>query len=212
MFRTFALTTLTAATFIYAAQAQSGDVRQYHESDRVDPRDVARILGAEPQSQPRMLMRSIRLKDEVPSAKASDEVPATASRPQLEQYVAKETATRTDLPQARPSALSLPVQFAFDSASILPQARRQLDALAEGFKLLPASRTVVIEGHTDAAGSDVYNLQLSNRRAIAVKEYLVTVHGIDGSRLKTRGFGEDQPINERDPYASENRRVQFRGS
>jgi outer membrane protein OmpA-like peptidoglycan-associated protein len=121
-----------------------------------------------------------------------------------------------DQPQAeqvevKASALSLPVQFAFDSAEILPAARAQLDAVAAGIKLLPPTRTVVIEGHTDAIGPEDYNLNLSQRRAAAVRMYLVRVHGIDARRLKHIGFGEYKPIEGLDPAAAENRRVQFRG-
>lgn len=173
-----------------AASVFAQDVVQYRTTDRVDPRDVARILGGEAPAP--MKWRSVRLTDQA----ASDPAPALA-----------EVATR----KAAPGALALPVQFAFGSASLLSEARPQLDALAEGIRLIPAGQKVVIEGHTDAIGSDVYNLQLSNRRALAVKEYLVGVHGIDADRLATQGFGEYRLINERDPNAPENRRVQFRG-
>ena len=106
---------------------------------------------------------------------------------------------------------TLPVQFAFDSAEILPSARSQLDALAEGIRMLPAVQAVVIEGHTDAIGSDAYNETLSLRRAYAVKSYLVASHRIDPTRLHAVGLGKFQPLPGRDPQAPENRRVQFRG-
>jgi len=108
-------------------------------------------------------------------------------------------------------ALSLPVHFAFDSAKIDSSARPQLDALAAGIKMLPPTQVVVVEGHTDGYGSESYNLTLSQRRAAAVKDYLVSVHGIDAARLKDIGYGEFRPIEGMDPLASENRRVQFHG-
>lgn len=114
-----------------------------------------------------------------------------------------------EVPAAK--ALSLPVHFAFDSAQISPSARPQLDALATGIKMLPPTQMVVVEGHTDAVGSEAYNLGLSQRRAAAVKEYLVSVHGIDGMRLKDVGYGLARPIEGADPLAAENRRVQFHG-
>lgn len=110
----------------------------------------------------------------------------------------------------KPSALSLPVQFGFDSAEILPAARPQLDALVEGIRLLPGSQAVVIEGHTDSIGAEAYNDKLSQRRAQAVRSYLVA-KGIDGSRLRAEGFGEQRPLPGREPKAAVNRRVQFRG-
>lgn len=123
-----------------------------------------------------------------------------------------------DAPASRDSsgtevaALSLPVRFEFDSSDILPAARAQLDALASGIKLLAPDRMVTIEGHTDAAGSDAYNLLLSRARAHAVRNYLVQQHGLDAARLKAVGFGEEQPIEGSEPRAAVNRRVQFRGA
>lgn len=170
---------------LLAATAVAQDVRQYRAGDSVDPQEVAAILG-----QPAMKMRSLRLLDDSPSAKA-----ATVTEP----------AAKTS------GELSLPVQFAFDSAEILPGARRQLDAVAEGIRLLPNGKPVLIQGHTDATGSDQYNDSLSQRRAHAVKQYLVASHGIDPARLRAVGRGEHAPLPGQDPFAAENRRVQFRG-
>jgi outer membrane protein OmpA-like peptidoglycan-associated protein len=118
-----------------------------------------------------------------------------------------------DQPGSPPAAkaLSLPIHFAFDSAAIASTARPQLDALAAGIKLLPPTQSVVVEGHTDAVGTESYNLELSQRRAAAVKDYLVSVHGIEATRLKDVGYGEFRPIQGKDPNAAENRRVQFHG-
>jgi outer membrane protein OmpA-like peptidoglycan-associated protein len=114
--------------------------------------------------------------------------------------------------QAPPAkALSLPVHFAFDSAKVDPSARTQLDALATGIKLLPPTQVVIVEGHTDAVGTEDYNLSLSQRRAAAVKDYLVSVHHIDAARLKDIGYGMFRPIEGADPASAENRRVQFHG-
>lgn len=183
---------------LVAATAAAQDVRQYRAGDAVDPRDVASILGQPAPAAPAIKMRGIRLLDtSEPLLAARD----TASAP----------ADGVEAAPPRAEALSLPVQFAFDSAEILPSARQQLDALAEGIRLLPATRAVLIQGHTDAAGSDQYNEQLSQRRAFAVKRYLVAAQGIDPSRLRAVGLGEYQPLPGSDPYGAENRRVQFRG-
>lgn len=179
---------------LLAAPAMAQDVRQYRAGDTVNPRDVADILGQPAPAEPAIKMRSIRLLDDKatqPETGASTETLRTPAR-------------RTD-------ALSLPMQFGFDSADILPSTRKQLDALAEGIRLLPDSRTVLVQGHTDATGSEQYNEQLSQRRAQAVKRYLVTAHGIDPSRLRAVGKGEHAPLPGSDPFAAENRRVQFRG-
>lgn len=114
-------------------------------------------------------------------------------------------------PAPQPSSLSLPIRFAFDSAEVVNAARSQLDAVAEGIKLLPAGQSIYIDGHTDSVGTEEYNQKLSQRRARAVKQYLVNVHGIDANRLKDSGLGESKPIDGRDGGAPENRRVEFRG-
>jgi OOP family OmpA-OmpF porin len=70
---------------------------------------------------------------------------------------------------------------------------------------------VTIEGHTDAVGSDAYNQQLSERRAAAVKRYLVT-KGIAADRLETVGRGESEPVssNETDEGRAMNRRAELK--
>jgi outer membrane protein OmpA-like peptidoglycan-associated protein len=183
-----------------ATTASAQDVRQYRAGDAVDPREVAAILGQLPVAAPAMKMRSIRLLDD-------GQQPQQLAASSLPDSVASEIAR----PAPRAASLSLPVQFGFDSADILPTARQQLDALAEGIRLLPEAKTVLVQGHTDAAGSDQYNEQLSQRRAQAVKRYLVVAQGIDPSRLRAVGMGEYQPLHGSDAYAAENRRVQFRG-
>jgi outer membrane protein OmpA-like peptidoglycan-associated protein len=180
-----------------AGSAFAQEVRVYRANEAVDPRDVAQIL--EQRTDPGMKMRSLRLLDVAPAQTASTGGPAAAP------------ADNGDSQRVRSAALSLPVQFSFDSADILPAARAQLDALAQGIRLLPALKTVVIEGHTDAVGSDMYNEQLSQRRAYAVKRYLVAQHGIDPARLRAVGLGKYEPLPGKDPIAAENRRVQFRG-
>lgn len=181
----------TALLCSLAVQAQpverAGDIKVFGARDAVDPGEVARILdrGAP------VKMRSIRLLDDGPR----------------QAQIAKTAAAA---PADGPTALSLPVQFAFDSADILPAARPQLVAIAEGIRLLPANRAVVIEGHTDVMGSDTYNRHLSQRRAIAVRSFLVA-QGIEATRLRAVGFGEQRTLPGRDGAAPENRRVQFRG-
>jgi outer membrane protein OmpA-like peptidoglycan-associated protein len=173
---------LAALIAIMGQSALANDVLLMKQNETLDPQQAAAILDRHQGSGPRLKFRSIRLTADVPEAEASG-----------------------------PSALALPVQFAFDSAEIMPQAEPQLDALAQGIKLLSPATVVVIEGHTDAHGTERYNFKLSAKRAIAVKDYLVFRHGIDGARLKTLAKGEDDPFNRENPYADENRRVQFHG-
>jgi len=106
----------------------------------------------------------------------------------------------------------VPIPFAFNSSTLVPEAMGPLDQIAEGVKLVQEATgiVVVIEGHTDAVGSPHYNKRLSMRRAAAVKKYLVASHGVNANLLKAVGKGQSEPLNAENPRADENRRVQFR--
>ena len=84
------------------------------------------------------------------------------------------------------------VTFDFDKATLRSDARPVLDEAAKALAARPTMR-VVVEGHTDAKGTDAYNLRLSERRAQAVVAYLVKA-GIASDRLEARGLGESQPV------------------
>ncbi|HXX13700.1 MAG TPA: peptidoglycan-associated lipoprotein Pal [Candidatus Eremiobacteraceae bacterium] len=82
--------------------------------------------------------------------------------------------------------------FDYDSAAIRPDARQSLQKDADFLKAYPSIR-VTIEGHCDERGSTEYNLALGQRRANAVKEYLVSL-GIPGDRLNTTSWGKEKPF------------------
>lgn len=109
-----------------------------------------------------------------------------------------------------PESIALMVPFRFNSAQIADDAIAQLDAMAEGIKLAGPDVRLIIEGHTDAAGTDQYNLILSYLRASAVRDYLVREHGLSPRNLKPVGMGKRAPLNAANPGAPENRRVEFR--
>ncbi len=106
--------------------------------------------------------------------------------------------------------VNLYVNFAYKSAELDQDARIVLDRLAAALR---DDRLVewdfLIGGHTDAVGSDAYNLRLSDMRALAVKNYLVQVHGISEKRLIEKGFGEARLLNPSVPNDGANRRVQI---
>jgi outer membrane protein OmpA-like peptidoglycan-associated protein len=107
-----------------------------------------------------------------------------------------------------PSA-DVEIYFDFDKADITPLAEKTLAPLGQALvdaKL--AGYRFVLVGHTDAKGSDTYNQALSDRRAMAVKDYLVRTFGIVSDRLATYGRGKSALKNSADPFAAENRRVQ----
>ena len=100
------------------------------------------------------------------------------------------------------------VNFDFDKADIRPDASVILDEAAS--LLGGSSGSVSVGGHTDSVGADAYNQGLSERRALAVKDYLVG-KGVDGSRLSSMGYGEASPIASNDTADGRalNRRVEL---
>ena len=102
------------------------------------------------------------------------------------------------------------IHFAVGKARIMRDSYELLNQVADALKSSPNIK-VRIEGHTDSDGSAAYNLRLSQRRANAVRDYLVE-KGIDPDRLKAVGFGESQPIasNKTRKGKAMNRRVEFR--
>ena len=103
--------------------------------------------------------------------------------------------------------LRLAVFFDNDSATIKPESYPDLDRAVSLMKRDDQVRGT-IEGHTDSNGSDAYNLRLSQRRADAVRQYLIE-HGIAASRIDAVGRGESQPIadNKTAEGRAQNRRV-----
>lgn len=116
---------------------------------------------------------------------------ATSSLGVVEQLQTELGAKQT----ARGTLVALPgdVLFDFDKATIRPDARPQLDKLAELIKA-QAPPSTVIEGHTDTKGDDAYNQRLSDARAVAVRDYLIGVRTVDGTKLTTKGLGELRPV------------------
>ena len=98
--------------------------------------------------------------------------------------------------------------FDFDSDQLRAESKRNLDSLAKSLASFGDSKLLLV-GHTDSVGTASYNLGLSQRRAGAVAEYLIT-RGVPGSRLATSGRGESDPIasNDTDADRQLNRRVE----
>ena len=102
------------------------------------------------------------------------------------------------------------ILFDVNSDKIKPESYGTLKEMANVLKEF-ADLKVQIVGHTDADGSDAANLDLSKRRAAAVKDMLAKEFGIDESRMETDGKGESEPIDTNDTPAGKanNRRVEF---
>lgn len=102
------------------------------------------------------------------------------------------------------------VRFAFDKADIEEGSYPLLEQVASTLLLHPEIQRIEVQGHTDNRGTEVYNLDLSQRRAEAVRAYLVR-RGVEPARVDARGYGTSHPLvsNESEAGRAKNRRVQF---
>ncbi len=102
------------------------------------------------------------------------------------------------------------VEFEFDSDVLTADGRETVDEVAALLRPLPGVN-VEISGHTDSTGDDAFNLDLSLRRADAVRAHLVE-QGLSAARFETAGFGETRPIadNKTPEGRQRNRRTEFR--
>jgi len=119
-------------------------------------------------------------------------------------------------PQAPPApaivrdAISASVLFDFDKAILKPEGKLEVDKIVGELKK-NAKDTIEVSGHTCNVGDDAYNMGLGQRRADAVKKYIVD-SGIDAARVSTVSFGETKPAVPNDTAANRklNRRAEFK--
>jgi OOP family OmpA-OmpF porin len=141
------------------------------------------------------------------AAQATQQVhAATAQVQQLQQELAALQAKQTD----RGLVLTLgDVLFETGKAGLRPGALRSLSPLVTFLQQYP-ERRVVIEGHTDSVGSETYNLDLSQRRSDAVRDFLLQ-QGVQARQMSTRGYGKASPVasNGTAEGRQQNRRVEL---
>lgn len=120
-------------------------------------------------------------------------------------------APAPEAPKVQRTAIILNnVLFGFDQSTLSAQGKAEIDKLAGEMKKYPKD-TVVIEGHTCSVGEDAYNMGLGQRRADAVKAYMVQT-GIDAGRIQAVSYGEGRPAVANDTAANRalNRRAEFK--
>ena len=142
----------------------------------------------------------------VPLEEIQQQVAKSYKPKHIEKIMVRERVIVVDLDHR----MDFEVYFEYDSARITKRARDQLrgllgpalsDSKLSGFQYLVA-------GHTDAVGSDEYNMDLSERRAGAVCDFLIQEYNIEPSRLTPVGFGFHRLKNPKNPKAAINRRVE----
>ena len=105
--------------------------------------------------------------------------------------------------------IDLEINFDYNSADISAKSLPSVQALGRALTNADLKgSTFVVAGHTDAAGGEGYNQDLSERRADAIKRYLVDKYGINGTDLVTVGYGKSKLKDPSQPLAEVNRRVQ----
>lgn len=189
--------TLGAAFSMTAGFALAGKVNVSAEQifSALKPKPLTRSLSVSPQADP--------------SAKAhTDAVLDTVRNRKTRSLSSSEREEIAEIDSTKPN-IDLEIKFDFNSAAISPVSLTSVEALGKALSDPSLKGSVfVVAGHTDAIGSDAFNQDLSERRADAIKRYLVEHYSISGSDLVTVGYGETRLKDSDHPDAAVNRRVQ----
>jgi outer membrane protein OmpA-like peptidoglycan-associated protein len=144
-----------------------------------------------------------------PAVSPADQAFINSLRHRTRSLTVDESEHVAEIAKDRPK-IDLEIYFDFDSAAITRKAEPQLNQLGEALRDPRLENAVVVlSGHTDAKGSQEYNQKLSERRAEAVKKYLVENLKIPADDLSTAGYGKRDLKDPAHPFAAENRRVQI---
>lgn len=158
-------------------------------------------------------------KQEAEAAQAAAAEAAAAEAAAAEQAAAQEAQARAEAAAAvqqqkmekAAAAAGRVFYFAFDSSALTDQARVAIDAHVAA--MMGNEHRIRLEGHTDERGTREYNLALGERRANAVRDYMVA-NGVPGYRIETISYGEENPIAYGSGEANwaQNRRVELKHS
>ncbi|GIQ77349.1 OmpA family protein [Bradyrhizobium sp. RD5-C2] len=191
------IVTVGAVLLSGMAAARAGDVTEDQIIKALTPekKPLTRGLSAGPQTAPGL---------SADQAKFVQSVRGRATR-SLSSTEREEIAT---IVQDKPK-IDLEINFDYNSADVSAKSLPSVQALGRALtnQDLKGS-TFVVAGHTDAAGGEDYNQGLSERRADAIKRYLVDKYGINGTDLVTVGYGKSKLKDPSHPMADVNRRVQ----
>ena len=147
--------------------------------------------------------------EEAAAAEAASAAAAQEAAREAEARAAAEVAAEQQRLQDAAMAAGTVFYFAFDSSALTDEARVAVDAHIGA--LLTNDQSVRLEGHTDERGTREYNLALAERRANAVRDYMVA-NGVPSYRIETISYGEESPVAFGSGEANwqQNRRVELK--
>jgi len=135
--------------------------------------------------------------------------PSTPTAPEAKPELKPDEAIKRAETKEAPS-IDLEIFFDYKSAEVTPKAVAVLSPLGRALSdPRLADDSFLIAGHTDAKGGADYNLELSQRRAESVRQFLVANFNVDAKKLIAKGYGFQHLRNPKDPLAAVNRRVQI---
>jgi outer membrane protein OmpA-like peptidoglycan-associated protein len=135
--------------------------------------------------------------------------PSTPTPPEAKPELKPDEAIKRAETKEAPS-IDLEIFFDYKSAEVTPKAVAVLSPLGRALSdPRLADDSFLIAGHTDAKGGADYNLELSQRRAESVRQFLIANFNVDAKKLIAKGYGFQHLRNPKDPLAAVNRRVQI---
>ena len=199
---------LSVATLGVALSLGTGTVRAEEKDKNVTEEQILRALA--PEKKPLTRGLSVGPQQQVDPATAAAEskliqkVRGRATR----SLSVSEREEIASIVKDKPK-IDLEINFDYNSADISAKSLPSVQALGRALASSDLKgSTFVVAGHTDAAGGEGYNQDLSERRADAIKRYLVDKYGINGTDLVTVGYGKSKLKDANQPMAEANRRVQ----
>ncbi len=182
VFAVFALTTTGCATKKYVQEQVTAT------EERVEQR-IEQVEGQVEANQ-------TRLNEQEKLIKANAESVANASQSAKEAY--ERAITAGELAEGKfvyeTSLSDEDVSFSSDRAALGDSAKAALDGFAQKVKGENKNVYIEVQGHTDSLGSEGYNLKLGQKRAEAVRDYLIRAHGFPVHRIAALSYGESEPV------------------
>jgi len=199
---------LSVATLGVALSLGTGTVRAEEKDKNVTEEQILRALAPEKKVLTRGLSVGPQQQVDPATAAAESKVIQKVRGRATRSLSVSEREEIASIVKDKPK-IDLEINFDYNSADISAKSLPSVQALGRALASSDLKgSTFVVAGHTDAAGGEGYNQDLSERRADSIKRYLVEKYGINGSDLVTVGYGKSKLKDPSQPMAEANRRVQ----